>query len=173
MITLLCRVFWALFGNDEDSVIGDVRWNPERKDSWWVRIQWWVRNPFHNLTHHVIGIYKKNFISTLVYKKFLAFGILTKMRRSYLDRNYYYWNYRGLSIPFLIAFAILAVITTGGWALTSGIAAILFGILAVSGWAATGWAVYAVEDCEAYIGVRSSGAFGISLRKRGGDRPSI
>jgi len=46
---------WALFGNELDGVIGDAKWNPERKDTLWIRIKWWCRNPFHNLTWHVIG----------------------------------------------------------------------------------------------------------------------
>ena len=46
---------WAFFGNDKDGPIGDTAWNPERRDSWWVRLKWWLRNPAHNWCWHVKG----------------------------------------------------------------------------------------------------------------------
>lgn len=49
------KIIWALFGNDLDGPIGDNKWNPKRKDDIAIRIQWWFRNPCHNLTWHVIG----------------------------------------------------------------------------------------------------------------------
>lgn len=48
------RVLWALFGNDDDSVIGDKVWNPEQLDTPLIRIKWWLRNPLHNLMFYVI-----------------------------------------------------------------------------------------------------------------------
>lgn len=51
---MIKKVLWALFGNDEDGFYGDTSWNPEQKKSLWIAVQWWVRNPFHNLTFHVI-----------------------------------------------------------------------------------------------------------------------
>lgn len=113
-------LLWAIFGNDEDGPIGDARWNPERKDTWWIRAQWWLRNPCHNLTHHAIGIYGKPFVSLTVYVK----GNLTKSVRDLDGKCYPYWNYNNGSV-------------------------------------------------ECYIGWRSSGAFGVALRKRGGDRPRV
>lgn len=49
------KFVWTFFGNDLDGYIGDNRWNPEQKDTAWIRIKWWLRNPMHNLTWHVIG----------------------------------------------------------------------------------------------------------------------
>jgi len=55
-MSLVGNIIWALFGNDEDGPIGDAVWNPTREDTWRVRLRWWMRNPFHNLTMHVIAI---------------------------------------------------------------------------------------------------------------------
>lgn len=52
----LSFILWALFGNEQDGLTGDPAWNPERADTWKVRVLWWMRNPFHNLTWHVIGL---------------------------------------------------------------------------------------------------------------------
>ena len=38
-------VLWAFFRNDLDGVIGDKNWNPEQKDTWGIRLRWWLRNP--------------------------------------------------------------------------------------------------------------------------------
>lgn len=48
-------LIWALFKNELDGEIGDAHWNPSRKDTPWIRLKWWLRNPCHNLTWHVIG----------------------------------------------------------------------------------------------------------------------
>lgn len=55
---ILCLPFalWAIFGNQEDSVWGDKWWNPNNSRNISYAIGWWVRNPCHNLTWHVIGI---------------------------------------------------------------------------------------------------------------------
>lgn len=47
------QIAWALFGNDDDGVLGDHWWNPEQRDTIWIRIRWWFRNPFHNLMFYV------------------------------------------------------------------------------------------------------------------------
>lgn len=50
------RIFWALFGNDDDGIYGDLAWNPSQSKDISYAIGWWVRNPFHNLTFYVIGL---------------------------------------------------------------------------------------------------------------------
>jgi len=61
---MFSKIVWALFGNDEDSVIGDGNWNPEQRDTIWIRIKWWFRNPAHNLMFHVppFGFMGRDFI---------------------------------------------------------------------------------------------------------------
>lgn len=62
------RLVWAFFGNDEDGPYGaGTNFNPDGKKSWRIAVKWWFRNPFHNFTHHVIGIYGKPFTSENVY----------------------------------------------------------------------------------------------------------
>ena len=39
----------------DDGYIGDKNWNPLQEDTAWIRIKWWVRNPFHNLVFYVLG----------------------------------------------------------------------------------------------------------------------
>lgn len=46
---------WGLFGNVHDGYIGDKNWNPEQKDTAWIRVKWWFRNPLHNFTMYVAG----------------------------------------------------------------------------------------------------------------------
>lgn len=48
-------ILWALFGNDDDGYYGDNQFNPKQIKSFWWAWKWWWRNPFHNLTHYVIG----------------------------------------------------------------------------------------------------------------------
>lgn len=55
-ILLIPLAFWALFGNREDGLFGDLSFNPTRDKSLRVAFLWWKRNPFHNLTWHVIGV---------------------------------------------------------------------------------------------------------------------
>jgi len=90
------KILWAIFGNDEDSVIGDKRFNPEQKDTVWIRIKWWLRNPFHNFTHHVIGIYGEPFLSCQEYRR----GNWTKMTRLLRGKEYPYWNYNNGEVEF-------------------------------------------------------------------------
>lgn len=47
---------WAMFGNDEDGIYGDKSFNPEQKESIWLAVRWWFRNPFHNLFFHVWNV---------------------------------------------------------------------------------------------------------------------
>ena len=51
--------FWALFGNDDDGYFGDDRWRAGRAKTFRLAVQWWFRNPFHNLFFYVIGIADK------------------------------------------------------------------------------------------------------------------
>ena len=108
------RFIWLFFANDQDGYIGDTRWNPAQKDTPWIRIKWWVRNPAHNFTHHVIGFWHKDFESITVKKNEPG---MSKYIRVYKGRRYPFWNY-----------------------------------LHKSGW-------------RFYFGWRTTGAFGIALRK--------
>ncbi len=47
--------WWALFGNDDDGYWGDDPWRQGRPKTFWLAVQWWFRNPAHNLTWYVIG----------------------------------------------------------------------------------------------------------------------
>lgn len=57
------KILWALFGNDDDSIIGDDTWNPTRDNSIKTKVLWWLRNPFHNLMFYVVpfGFCNKEF----------------------------------------------------------------------------------------------------------------
>jgi len=51
-------ITWALFGNDDGGLYGQYdEWGifllPEEM-TWSVALRWWLRNPFHNMTHHVL-----------------------------------------------------------------------------------------------------------------------
>ncbi len=50
------KIIWALFGNDDDGIYGDLNFNPSQQKTWWIAIKWWLRNPFHNFTFYVIGL---------------------------------------------------------------------------------------------------------------------
>lgn len=55
------KIIWALFGNDLDGVDADspqaIGWRPDLPvGSWKRRVLWWLRNPFHNLLWHVLGV---------------------------------------------------------------------------------------------------------------------
>lgn len=52
-------LLWALFGNEDDGPYGDDKWRAGRARTWWLAVQWWVRNPFHNLFFYVIGVADK------------------------------------------------------------------------------------------------------------------
>lgn len=47
---------WSVFGNADDGPCGDDKWRRGRPDTFWLRVQWWLRNPAHNLTHYVVGV---------------------------------------------------------------------------------------------------------------------
>jgi len=54
---LFAWLVWALFGNDEDGQWGQNSGVPGyqgQPDSVWLRVCWWLRNPFHNLFFHVL-----------------------------------------------------------------------------------------------------------------------
>lgn len=48
-------LLWAFFGNDDDGLFGDESWRAGRARTPLLALLWWLRNPFHNLTHYVIG----------------------------------------------------------------------------------------------------------------------
>lgn len=50
--TTVANLRWALFGNDDDGIYGPDWFNKGRETSW-VAIKWWLRNPCHNLTFYV------------------------------------------------------------------------------------------------------------------------
>lgn len=55
---------WALFGNADDGIYGDDAWRAGRPCTPWLAVQWWFRNPFHNLFCYVIGVSNKPFTFT-------------------------------------------------------------------------------------------------------------
>ena len=60
-MSIFRKVVWALFGNDEDGIYGDVCWNPTQKKTVWIAVKWWIRNPLHNLFFHVLSVPKPFF----------------------------------------------------------------------------------------------------------------
>lgn len=49
---------WALFGNDDDGIFGEAQCDPyqlHRCNGCGKALCWWIRNPFHNLFHYVLG----------------------------------------------------------------------------------------------------------------------
>lgn len=59
----------AIFGNKEDGYYGDSGFNPTGSTSTLTAIKWWLKNPFHNFTWHVIGVVGKAFTRTGKYPK--------------------------------------------------------------------------------------------------------
>jgi len=54
---LLLFVPWALFGNDEDGIFAErTSVAGFSEQTLWTAVRWWLRNPCHNLTHHVIAL---------------------------------------------------------------------------------------------------------------------
>lgn len=100
-------ILWALFGNDEDGIYGDLSWNPEQKRGVWIAIKWWFRNPCHNLTFHVLRV-PAPFISMgdAPHDVFNPAGGWNRVTRisavnqrrynfiSYIGRIKFYWGYR-------------------------------------------------------------------------------
>ena len=94
------KIIWALFGNDEDGIYGaGTHFNPKGFRSNLIAIQWWLRNPFHNLTHHVIGIYGEPFETHIVYENEKGWS---KSERVLNNKQYPYWNYRGNGFQFYL-----------------------------------------------------------------------
>lgn len=52
---ILAFLWWAFFGNADDGYYGDEEWRAGRKPSFWLALQWWLRNPAHNFCFYVIG----------------------------------------------------------------------------------------------------------------------
>lgn len=52
--------FWALFGNEDDGFFGDDPWRNGRDRTFLLAVEWWLRNPMHNLTWYVIGVADKD-----------------------------------------------------------------------------------------------------------------
>ena len=50
--------WWLLISNIGDGYYGlsEPKHNPEKKETPWLAITWWIRNPFHNLFWYVIGV---------------------------------------------------------------------------------------------------------------------
>lgn len=46
---------WALFGNADDGPYGDEKWRAGRAKTFRLALEWWFRNPAHNLCFYVIG----------------------------------------------------------------------------------------------------------------------
>ena len=49
---------WAVFGNDDDGIFGEAQRDPYqlyKSNCPQKALCWWIRNPFHNLFHYVIG----------------------------------------------------------------------------------------------------------------------
>lgn len=91
-------LLWC-FGNDEDGLYGaGTKWNPEGKKSLLIFLQWTlIRNPVHNFTHHVIGIYGEPFETHKVYENVPGWSKSTRV----LDNKHYpYWNYQGHGFQF-------------------------------------------------------------------------
>lgn len=92
------RPIWALFGNDEDGIYGaGTNWNPDGEKTVGRAIRWWFRNPAHNLTHHVIGIYGEPFESIVLYENVPGWS---KSIRALKGKRYPYWNYQGRGFQF-------------------------------------------------------------------------
>lgn len=60
-VNLLTWLPWALFGNDEGGLFGELdpyythSYGARSPDiSFWGFVKWWFRNPFHNLFFHVL-----------------------------------------------------------------------------------------------------------------------
>lgn len=49
------KVIWALFGNDEDGIYGPPDFM-SGSPQWLRAVFWWIRNPAHNLTFHVLAV---------------------------------------------------------------------------------------------------------------------
>lgn len=83
----------ALFGNTEDGYYGDLGFNPEGSTSTWTAVRWWLKNPIHNFTWHVIGVTGKEFTRTGKYPKdvFAPVG----------NFNWAVINYNGWKLPFV------------------------------------------------------------------------
>lgn len=47
---------WALIGNDDDGLYGDDKWRAGRAKTWRLAVEWWLRNPMHNLMWYGIGV---------------------------------------------------------------------------------------------------------------------
>jgi len=46
---------WALFGNDDDGLWGEVSFPDQEGETVSQAAAWWIRNPFHNLFFYVVG----------------------------------------------------------------------------------------------------------------------
>ena len=85
-------IMWAFFGNAEDGPVGaGTNWNPLGETGLKRRVAWWLRNPAHNFTHHVIGLYGRDFESVIL--KNPPSGLAVSVRR-YKGVNLYYYNMR-------------------------------------------------------------------------------
>ena len=97
---------WVIFGNDDSGIFG-------QRDNWsylpgngehtfWTALRWWIRNPFHNLTWHVLA---RDTSNALVLAERPAQPGKTPPYRRPHDRN---WlaegsQYQSLREPFFIS----------------------------------------------------------------------
>ena len=58
----LINPWWLLISNIDDGYYGinEPKHNPEKKETLWLAITWWIRNPFHNLCWYVLGVAHKD-----------------------------------------------------------------------------------------------------------------
>lgn len=50
--------WWLFISNIDDGYYGipEKKHNPEGKETLWLAITWWLRNPFHNCFWYVLGV---------------------------------------------------------------------------------------------------------------------
>ncbi len=97
-MNIMRHIVWALFENDEDGWYGSgTSYNPLSIETIPYAIGWWFRNPFHNFTHHVIGLYKKDFKTNIIRNPGKGLNILI---HTYKGFKFPYYNYIGNTFQF-------------------------------------------------------------------------
>ena len=94
---------WAFFGNELDGPVGaGTKWNPTGEVSFKRRVGWWLRNPAHNFTWHVIGFADKNSIRFDFNDEDMPGWNHAWSYKEGSTRKYHYWLYLGKRITFYI-----------------------------------------------------------------------